>query len=73
MLFGFRICVSRLNYGDEMTHVLRHWRKRRFSIQEEKRLAEEIELQTYLARLIREDRERQVCYLSKKERMIVLT
>lgn len=43
-----------------MTQVLRHWRKRRFSIQEEKRLGEEIELQTYLARLIREDREREV-------------
>lgn len=50
----------RLNYGDEMTQVLRHWRKRRFAIQEEKRLAEEIELQTYLGRLIREDRDRQV-------------
>jgi STIP1 family protein 1 len=43
-----------------MTQVLRHWRKRRFSIIEEKRLAEEVELQTYLARLIREDGERQV-------------
>lgn len=43
-----------------MTQVLRQWRKRRFAIQEEKRLSEEIELQTYLARLIREDRERQV-------------
>ncbi|OXA45759.1 E3 ubiquitin-protein ligase CHIP [Folsomia candida] len=51
---------QRLNYGDDMTQVLRHWRKRRFSIQEEKRLAEEIELQTYLSRLIREDRERQI-------------
>lgn len=43
-----------------MTQVLRHWRKRRFALQEEKRLSEEIELQTYLARLIREDRDRQV-------------
>lgn len=52
--------MYRLNFGDEMTQVLRQWRKRRFSIQEEKRLTEEIELQSYLARLIREDRERQV-------------
>ncbi len=55
------IVIIRLNYGDDMTQMLRHWRKRRFSIQEEKRLAEEIELQAYLARLVKEDRERQVC------------
>ena len=43
-----------------MTQTLRHWRKRRFSIQEEKRLSEELELQGYLSRLIREDRDRKV-------------
>jgi len=54
---------QRLNFGDDMTQVLRQWRKRRFNIQEEKRLGEEIELQTYLARLIRDDRDRQIDHL----------
>lgn len=43
-----------------MTQVLRLWRKKRFEKQENKRLAREIELQSYLSRLVREDRERQV-------------
>ena len=58
--FSFSAFVYRLNYGDEMTQTLRHWRKRRFSIQEEKRLSEELELQGYISRLIREDRDRKV-------------
>jgi len=57
---------QRLNFGDDMTQVLRQWRKRRFNIQEEKRLGEEIELQTYLARLIRDDRERQIDHLKSE-------
>jgi STIP1 family protein 1 len=57
---------QRLNYGDEMTQTLRHWRKRRFSIQEEKRLSEELELQGYLSRLIREDRDRKLEEIKEK-------
>lgn len=35
-------------------------RKKRWNIQEEKRIAQEIELQTYLNRLIKEDMERRL-------------
>ena len=63
----------RLNYGDEMTQTLRHWRKRRFSIQEEKRLSEELELQGYLSRLIREDRDRKVSEFEQSQKVEIMS
>ena len=51
---------TRLNYGDELTQVRRVWRKLRFSVLEEKRLLQELELQTYLTNLIAQDRIKQV-------------
>lgn len=38
----------------------------RFSLQEEKRIAQEIELQTYLNKLIQEDKEKQISKLHKE-------
>ena len=49
---------QKLNFGDEITGTLRIAKKRRWASIEEKRIAEEIELQTYLNRLITEDKER---------------
>lgn len=51
---------QKLNFGDDIASTLRAARKKRFAIQEEKRIAQEIELQTYLNRLIGEDRDRQI-------------
>nr|CAG4644174.1 EOG090X0AJZ [Lepidurus arcticus] len=51
---------QKLNFGDDITSQLRLARKRRFTVQEEKRIAQEIELQVYLNRLIQEDRDRQI-------------
>lgn len=49
---------QKLNFGDDIASQLRLARKKRWSIQEEKRIAQEIELQSYLNRLIKEDMER---------------
>lgn len=46
---------QKLNYGDDMTSVLRQARKRRLQIKEELRLAQDIELQSYLNQLIIKD------------------
>ncbi|XP_071443450.1 E3 ubiquitin-protein ligase CHIP [Hetaerina americana] len=51
---------QKLNFGDEIAGLLRVARKKRWNIQEEKRVAQEIELQSTLNRLLREDMERQV-------------
>lgn len=51
---------QKLNFGDDIASTLRAARKKRFAIQEEKRIAQEIELQTYLNRLIADDRDRQI-------------
>ncbi|XP_063235135.1 E3 ubiquitin-protein ligase CHIP isoform X2 [Bacillus rossius redtenbacheri] len=51
---------QKLNFGDEIACQLRACRKKRWNVQEEKRISQEIELQSYLNRLIREDTERQV-------------
>lgn len=48
------------NFGDDIAVQLRLARKKRFQIQEEKRICQEIELQSYLNRLIREDMESRV-------------
>jgi len=46
------------NFGDDIAVQLRMARKKRWNLQEEKRLQQEIELQSYLNRLILEDRDR---------------
>nr|CAD7269957.1 unnamed protein product [Timema shepardi] len=51
---------QKLNFGDDIACQLRAARKKRWTVQEEKRLAQEIELQSYLNRLIREDTERRI-------------
>ena len=48
------------NYGDEITRTIRNVKKRRWNFLEENRIKQEIELQSYLNRLILEDKERQV-------------
>ncbi|XP_060521879.1 E3 ubiquitin-protein ligase CHIP [Cylas formicarius] len=51
---------QKLNFGDDIAAQLRSARKKRFSMQEEKRIAQEIELQTYLNGLIEDDRHRKI-------------
>ena len=58
---------QKLNYGDDMTSVLRQARKKRFQIKEEQRISQEIELQTYLNRLIAQDTEKSLAELKEKE------
>jgi STIP1 family protein 1 len=48
------------NYGDEITRTIRNVKKRRWNFLEEKRIKQEIELQTYLNRLMLEDKERRL-------------
>nr|SVE79025.1 EOG090X0AJZ [Daphnia lumholtzi] len=56
---------QRLNFGDDITSQLRLAKKHHFTKQEEKRVSQEIELQMYINRLIREDRDRQIELVSK--------
>ncbi|XP_018333225.1 E3 ubiquitin-protein ligase CHIP [Agrilus planipennis] len=58
---------QKLNFGDDIASALRAARKKRFAILEEKRIAQEIELQTYLNRLLVEDRDSQITKLMKEE------
>lgn len=51
---------QKLNFGDDIASQLRLARKKRWNLQEEKRITQEIELQTYLNRLIKEDMEREM-------------
>ncbi|CAB3365081.1 E3 ubiquitin-protein ligase CHIP [Cloeon dipterum] len=46
---------QKLNFGDDIAGQLRMARKKRWNLQEEKRIAQEIELQSYLNRLVRQD------------------
>lgn len=48
------------NYGDEITRTIRNAKRRRWNFQEEKRIKQEIELQSYLNRLMQEDKEKQI-------------
>lgn len=57
---------QRLNFGDDIASALRVAKKRRWNSLEEKRIQEEIELQTYLNRLILEDKERCKAALTKE-------
>nr|SVE70588.1 EOG090X0AJZ [Daphnia similis]SVE71214.1 EOG090X0AJZ [Daphnia similis]SVE71846.1 EOG090X0AJZ [Daphnia similis]SVE72472.1 EOG090X0AJZ [Daphnia similis] len=56
---------QRLNFGDDITSQLRLAKKHHFTKQEEKRISQEIELQMYINRLIREDRDRQIELVSQ--------
>lgn len=58
---------QKLNYGDDMTSVLRQARKKRFQIKEEQRINQEIELQSYLNRLVAVDAEKSLAELKEKE------
>ena len=49
---------QKLNFGDDISGALRKAKRRRFNAFEEKRIKEEIELQTYLNNLILADKAR---------------
>lgn len=51
---------SHENYGDEITRTIRNAKRRRWNFLEEKRIKQEIELQTYINRLMLEDKQRQI-------------
>lgn len=55
---------SKKNFGDDITGALRHAKRKRWSQLEDKRIQQEIELQSYVNRLIKEDIER------KKDRLM---
>ncbi|KAM7296400.1 E3 ubiquitin-protein ligase CHIP [Ixodes scapularis] len=57
---------QKLNFGDDIASQLRTARKRRWQQLEEKRLQQEIELQTYLNQLIIRDKERKVQEMKMK-------
>jgi STIP1 family protein 1 len=57
---------QKLNFGDDIAAQLRAARKKRFSIQEEKRIAQEIDLLTYLTKLIKIDKETQIENVKKR-------
>ncbi|GIY82388.1 STIP1 homology and U box-containing protein 1 [Caerostris darwini] len=54
---------QRLNFGDDIACQLRIAKKKRWTVQEDTRIGQEIELQTYLNRLIMEDKERETAQL----------
>lgn len=51
------------NYGDDIASQLRLARKKRWNVQEEKRICQEIELQSYLNRLIQDDMKERIAKL----------
>lgn len=55
------------NFGDDIACLLRLAKKKRFSIQEEKRIAQEIELQSHLSKLLRRDCDAQLDKLEETE------
>ncbi|KAG5313164.1 CHIP protein, partial [Acromyrmex charruanus] len=58
---------QKLNYGDDITSVLRQAKKRRFQVREEQRISQDIELQTYLNQLIIDDAKRNLATLQEQE------
>lgn len=59
---------QKLNYGDDITNVLRQARRRRFQVREEQRISQDIELQTYLNQLIIDDAKRNLATLQEQEK-----
>jgi len=55
---------QKLNFGDDITATLRQAKKRRWNAIEEKRIQQEIELQTFMNNLIIEEKQRQINALS---------
>jgi len=51
---------QKLNFGDDIAAALRSAKKKRWNALEEKRIQQEIELETYLTKLVIEDKERQL-------------
>lgn len=60
---------QKLNFGDDISSQLRLARKKRWGLQEEKRITQEIELQSYLNCLIKEDMEKKLEKLKLDETM----
>lgn len=58
---------QRRNFGDDIASQLRLARKKRFTVQEEKRICKEIELQTYINRLINDDMQNRIAKLKLDE------
>ncbi|KYN02688.1 E3 ubiquitin-protein ligase CHIP [Cyphomyrmex costatus] len=58
---------QKLNYGDDITSVLRQAKKRRFQVREEQRISQDIELQTYLNQLIIDDAKHNLATLQEQE------
>lgn len=58
---------QKLNFGDDIASQLRAARKKRFSVQEEKRIAQEIELHSYLDGLIEKDKQEQLHKIIQEE------
>lgn len=58
------------NFGDDIASQLRVARKKRWNIMEEKRICQEIELQSYLNNLIKQDVERRLSELKISEKKI---
>ncbi|PRD21218.1 UNVERIFIED_CONTAM: STIP1-like and U box-containing protein 1 [Trichonephila clavipes] len=54
---------QRLNFGDDIASQLRIAKKKRWTVQEDKRINQEIELQSYLNRLILDDKEKEIAQL----------
>ncbi|CAF1494776.1 unnamed protein product [Adineta steineri] len=52
--------IQNKNFGDEIQRLLRYAQKRRFSLMEQKRIENEISLQTYLRSLLQSDKERRM-------------
>ena len=64
------VISQKLSFGDEITQLLRLARREKFKITEEKRITQEIELQSYLNELIDEDTSKKVQEIqnNKKDR-----
>lgn len=57
---------QKLNFGDDISSMLRSARKKRFTLLEEKRIAQEIELQSYINKLMADDKEKQLKELDQE-------
>lgn len=57
---------QKLNYGDEITYALRLAKKKRFNQLEEKRIKQEVELQSYLLNLVEQDKQRKFKQLEEE-------
>ncbi|KAL5019046.1 hypothetical protein ScPMuIL_004768 [Solemya velum] len=58
---------QKINFGDDIANALRMAKKRRWNVIEEKRIQEEIQLQTYINNLIKADKEREIEAVQESE------